>query len=66
MKIRIGDLITTKSGTGFVIALDDKFYVAKGCVDCKIPKQSLSTIVCREDISKIVPREEVKEYWKYL
>ena len=64
--MNIGDLITTKFGTGFIIALEDKFYVPKGWVDYKIPGNSLSSVVNKKDITKIIPRKQVKEYWGYL
>ena len=69
MRLRIGDLVTIKEDgkrqQGFITAMC-RGYIPKGCVDVTIKGEDLGTIVDKESIVEVVPREQVREYWKYL
>ena len=42
------------------------WWVAKGMVDVLGNRQSLSCVVNISEIEQHIPREQVKEYWKYF
>ena len=69
MRLRIGDLVTIKEDgkkqQGFITAMR-RGYIPKGCVDVAIKGEDLGTIVGRESIVGVVPREQLRKYWKYL
>lgn len=67
MRLRIGDLVTIDEGNtkGFVTALC-KGYIPQGCVDVAIKGEDLGTIITKKSIIGVVPREQVKEYWKFI
>ena len=70
MKLRIGDLVTIKEEDmkvqrGFVTAIH-RGYISQGCVDVAIKGEDLGTIINKKSIIGVVPREQVKEYWKHI
>jgi len=71
MRLRIGDLVTfkeedsRKKRRGFVTTL--KAHWMCDCdVEVTIKRDDLRSIVDRKFIIGVVPREQVREYWKYL
>lgn len=70
MRLRIGDLVTIneeglKRQHGFITAIR-RGYIPQGCVDVAIKGEDLGTIISKESIIGVIPREQVKEYWKFL
>ena len=69
MRLRIGDLVTIKEEgrkqTGFVTTLTAPFLTGRD-FELTIKKDDLRSIVDRKSIVGVVPRERVREYWKYL
>jgi len=70
MRIRIGDLVTVKdkydpSKRGLVISTHG-FYLCYSTIDVRFKHASTSTVVSRKNIIRVVPREQVKEYWKFI
>lgn len=50
---------------GFITSLYS-WHLARGYVEIIIKHESLRSIICREDIIDVIPREKIKEYWRYL
>ena len=70
MNFRIGDLVTFKEEAmkvqrGFITAVR-RGYMPRGCLDIAIKGEDLGTIIDKKSIIGYVPREQVREYWKYL
>ncbi len=70
MRLRIGDLVTikeedSKEQTGFVTRITAGFLTGSD-FEMTFKKDDLRSIVDRKFIMGIVPRERVKEYWRYL
>ena len=68
MRLRIGDLVTIKEErkrTGFVTRITAGFLTGSD-FEMTFKKDDLRNIVDRKSIVGVVPRERVKEYWKYL
>ncbi len=69
MNLRIGDLVSFKEGMkkqrGFITAIR-RGYIPQGCVDVAIKGEDLGTIIDKRSIIGRVPREQIREYWKYL
>ena len=70
MNFRIGDLVTIKEEDmkvqkGFITAIR-RGYIPQGCLDVAIKGEDLGTIISKKSIIGYVPREQVRNYWKYL
>lgn len=70
MKLRIGDLVTikeedSKEQTGFITRITAGF-LAGSNFEMTFKKDDLRSVVDRKSIIGVIPRERVREYWKYL
>lgn len=65
MKIRIGDLVTVKGKQGFVTSVAG-WFLSYGCIEITYKRKDLRSIELRKDITKVIPRRLVTEYWKYI
>lgn len=71
MKLRIGDLVYYElqhpyvQGKGLVTALKARF-LCSGTIELLERRADLRFVISRKDITKVVPREELEEWWKYL
>lgn len=70
MRLRIGDLVYYDDNDGFkgkgLVTTLKLRSPPSGNVEILRRKVVLRSIINRKDITKIIPREELKEWWKYL
>lgn len=70
MKLRIGDLVYVDNvggwkERGLVTALTSR-YLAKGCIEILARGKSVRTVLSKDTIVKVVPREELLHWWRLL
>jgi hypothetical protein len=66
MKLQIGDRVKDKNGKWGIVTGLNAWYVAKGMYESLRKGSSLKNLLNRDDIIERIPRENVRNWWRYL